>query len=323
MPLGIESICVYLPRNILTSDELSERFNFSKQFVESKIGVRQIYMAGKSEFSSDLAAAAARNLFENRPGIRNQLDTLVVCTQTPDFQLPHTAAIVHEKLGLSKSVACFDVGLGCSGFVYGLSIVNNFLNGNGYKKGLLITAETYSKLVEDYDKNTKPLFSDAAAATLIGYNPVFTPCKFSFGTDGSRFDHLIARQEAKGETRGGVTLRMNGRGIFEFAAVEVVKDVLNCLKNNSLSLDEIDYFVFHQASSFMLDALAKKLGIKDKSKVVKNLDQVGNTVSSSIPIVLKYLNDSLDLKQKKILISGFGVGLSWASTILTVNGELQ
>lgn len=308
MSVGIEAIEYYLPKRFMTSEELASNFGFDLQFVEEKIGVKRIYIAGENEMTSDLAVAAIKKLFEKRPDIKEKINVIAVCTQTPDYQLPHTSALVQKKLKLGMDIACFDIGLGCSGFVYGLSVVKAFMEQNEIEYGLLVTAETYSKIINEKDKNTKPLFSDAAAVTLIGKKPYLTPLKFTFGTNGNGYDSLILRNPDY--------LFMDGRGIFEFVATVVPNDLKRCLEINGLKIGDIDYFVFHQASNFMLDTLSKKIGIAGDNRVLKCLDRFGNTVSSSIPIAIDIISDDCKNKRLRILISGFGVGLSWASTIL-------
>lgn len=314
--VGIEDIEYFLPERFMTSAELAEDFGFSLTFIEDKIGVKKIYIAGENETTSDLAVNAARKLFDKRPGLEERVGLVAVCTQTPDFQLPHTAALVHKKLGLGTDVACFDIGLGCSGFVYGISIIKSFMEANDIEYGLLITAETYSKVIDDNDKNTKPLFSDAAAATLLSRQPRLIPRKFTFGSAGSGYDSLILRSGNPAPPSGENHLYMDGRRIYNFVASVIPEDVKKCLNKNGMELDDIDSFVFHQASNFMLDTLAKKLSIPNDERLVRNIAHFGNTVSSSIPIALKTILDSPNDTQLKILISGFGVGLSWASTIL-------
>jgi len=309
MSVGIEAIEYYLPERFMTSGELASNFGFDLQFVEEKIGVKRIYIAGENEMTSDLAVAAIEKLFKKRPDIKEKINVIAVCTQTPDYQLPHTSAVVHKKLGLGQDVACFDIGLGCSGFVYGLSVVKAFMEQNEIEYGLLVTAEIYSKIIDEKDKNTKPLFSDAAAVTLLGRKPYLIPLKFTFGTNGRGYDSLILRNQDY--------LFMDGRGIFEFVATIVPEDLKRCLEINGLKMDDIDYFVFHQASSFMVDTLSKKLGLSNDKRIIKCIDHFGNTVSSSIPIAITTMLDESKHKNQKILISGFGVGLSWASTILS------
>ena len=321
MPIGIEQIEYYLPKLSMSSKELSHEFNFDLDFVENKIGIRQIFISGDNEFTSDLAIEASRKIFDRRPELKEKIDVIVLCTQTPDFQLPHISTLVQKKLGLGKNIACFDIGLGCSGFVYGLSIISSFMESNDFNYGLLITAETYSKIIDDKDKNTKPIFSDGAAATLISKRPTYVPMKFSFGTNGYKYDKLIYNPKGNNTDSPNRSLYMDGRGIFELVAAEVPVDIEKCLYANELELDDIDVFVFHQASNYMLETLIKVLKINNTRKVVKCTELFGNTVSSSIPIALTTIDYNRSKNDRKILISGFGVGLSWATTILKEKGQ--
>ena len=320
MNVGIEQIEYYLPEFSMSSQELAELFKFDLEFLERKIGTRKIFLSGENEFTSDLAVCAAKKIFEKKPQLKDKIDVIVMCTQTPDFQLPHTSALVQKKLGFKKDVACFDIGLGCSGFVYGLSIISSFMESNDFDYGLLITSETYSKIIDDKDKNTKPIFSDAAAATLIGRNSRYKPMKFSFGTNGYKHDKLIYDSRTNSSDSISNALYMDDRGIFELVAADVPADIEKCLYKNQLELADIDLFVFHQASRYMLDTLTKILKIDKPVKVVKCTEIFGNTVSSSIPIALTTIGDYQSENDRNILISGFGVGLSWATTILKEKG---
>lgn len=320
MTLGIEKIRYYLPQQSLSDVELAANLNFDIQFVRDKLGVRRIFIAGKEEYTSDLATKAVLALFDDLPGTREKVQVLVVCTQTPDFQLPHVSALVQHKSGLGRNVAAFDISLGCSGFVYGLSVIQGFMEKNALTCGLLVTAECYSKIIDSADRNTKCMFSDAAAATLIGPHGKLFPMKYTFGTAGDLFDSLIVRSNGPDPHGPNGVLHMDGRSIFDFVATMVPDDVRNCLNINGLALADIDYFVFHQASHFLVTMLAKKLGVVENARIVKCLDLYANTVSSSIPIALKTCLAQKRKENLKILISGFGVGLSWASTVLRVEG---
>lgn len=320
MTVGIENIEYYLPKKVISSRDLADKFGFSLSFIEEKIGVRRLYVADADEWTSDLAIGAISKIFNKRPEIRDRIGIIAICTQTPDYQLPHTSAIVHGKLGLRKDVACFDLGLGCSGFVYGMSVLKSFMEENDMEYGLLVTAETYSKIIDVNDKNTKSLFSDAAAATLLGRNPCLVPGRFTFCTDGTKYQSLILKLRCGAISSSKEYLSMDGRGIFELVVAEVPKDIHNCLRINGISLEEIDYFVFHQASMFLMTALTKALRIEDRDRVVKYIDRFGNTVSSTIPICLRNMFDVVKDKNLKIMLSGFGVGLSWSSTVLNSKG---
>lgn len=316
MLIGIENIEYFLPDKSITSKELASDFGFSLSFIEGKIGVKRIFVAEEKETTSDLAVEAVKKILKNRPDVKNKIGVIVLCTQTPDFQLPHTAAIVQKKLGLGNDIASFDLSLGCSGFVYGLSVIRSFMGYNKLEYGILVTAETYSKIIDCQDKNTKPLFSDASAAVLMGMRPNLVPQQFTFGTNGIGYESLILRSKAPKDYSGDACLHMDGRAVFELVASVVPEDIKKCLSVNDMHLDDIDYFVFHQASNFVLNTLIQKLGITDDKKVVKCINHFGNTVSSSIPIALKTIENICKKEQLKILVSGFGAGLSWASTLL-------
>ena len=302
--IGIETIGSYIPTQRISNYDRKEKLGLDDLFIEHKIGIQQIAIKAADEDTSDLCVRAYEQLCLQHSFLGDEVEVLVVVTQNPDTNLPHTSAIVHGKLGLPETCACFDISLGCSGFVYGLSIVQAFMQANGFRCGLLFTADPYSKIVDPIDKSTASLFGDAATITLISDSPLYVTSQFTFGTIGKQCNDLLCRN--------GV-LFMNGRAIFNFAARYVPADVKHLLDNEGLSLNSIDRFVFHQGSKYVLDTITKRLKA-DKDKVVFDATHYGNVVSSSIPIILgKEFEDS---KNEQILISGFGVGLSWASTIL-------
>ena len=315
---GIELIETYLPGVIITADELASKFGFDPEFIINKIGVKQLYLAEDQETTSDLAVQAMEKLLEKNPLLRTEIDILIVCTQTPDFQLPQMSALIQSRCKLPRQMAAFDINLGCSGFAYGVSILESFLLRNEMNSGVLITAETYSKIINPKDRNTKPLFSDAASATLISRQGRVRLGSFKFGTNGDQFGALIAKRPEEGLSP---QLFMDGRKVFEFVISTIPGEVRSTCVANDVKLDDIDYFVFHQASKFVLDTLAQKLGISDTSRVINTLGQYGNTISSSIPMALK---DTLALHGKrdlKLLISGFGVGLSWGTAVISTEGD--
>ncbi|OHE76675.1 MAG: hypothetical protein A3F67_00925 [Verrucomicrobia bacterium RIFCSPHIGHO2_12_FULL_41_10] len=317
-PFGIEKIETYLPPKTVTAEELANQFGFDPEFILSKIGVKQLHQV-EEETTSDMAVRVMNKLLEDYPVLRTTLDVLVVCTQTPDFQLPQISALVQSRCNLSKQVASFDIGLGCSGFVYGINVLESLLAHNGMSTGVLITAESYSSVINSADRNTKCLFSDGAAATLITLQGNVRLGEFRFGTDGDYFDALIIRP--RDDDSGKHELFMDGRRIFEFVASTIPSEVHSACTANQTTLEQLDFFVFHQASKFLMDTIAKKLHLQDSEKMVNVLHRYGNTVSSSIPMALK---DTLALhgnRDLKILASGFGVGLSWATTVLTTEGD--
>lgn len=314
MSLGIRHIAYHVPDGVLTNDTLVERHGFDEAFIKNKLGIDTRHIAAAEESTSDLAVAAGQKVLAECNIDPATVDCLVVVTQTPDYVLPHTAALVQERMGIPTSAASFDLSLGCSGYVYGLTVALSFMSAQGLTNGLLITAEQYSKLLDQADRATAPLFGDGAAATVLGDSPIYTLGKATFGTDGTGASALIAKGTG---TRDGQKqpLFMDGREIFNFMMTRVPESVDACLAQNGLKKEEIDLWVFHQASRYMITMLAKRLGI-DMTKVVIEMDDIGNTTSSTIPIALnRYLGKS-ESRPKNILISGFGVGLSWASAVL-------
>ena len=313
--IGIEAIEFYLPSNCMSAEEISENFGFDLGFVKNKIGVSHIYYASEFEKSSDLAAAALDKLLQTRPDLRLKLEVVIVCTQTPDTQLPQVSSLLQSKCRLAKNIATFDLGLGCSGFVYGINVLKSFMVSNNMSNGVLITVETYSKIINPNDRNTKALFSDAAAATLLSDQGGIQICDYSFLTDGDGSAALACRKNDFGVSE----FFMDGRKVFNFVISNIPDEIRLTAKLNNLEIDEIDFFVLHQASKFVLDTLIEKLELKDPNKVICEIKRFGNTASSSIPIALKTISSMLD-GPVNILISGFGVGLSAASTVLKTKG---
>lgn len=303
--IGIEQVGVYLPKNRISNYDRKEQFGIDNNFIENKIGFKSFAVKDVKEETSDLCVKAYENLIDKVLIDKAQIEAIIVVTQNPDFNIPHTSAIVHGKLDMPSNCAAFDISLGCSGFVYALSILEGFMNRNNMSKALLFTADPYSKIVSPDDKNTAMLFGDGAAVTLVSNNPRFVSGRYTFGTLGEQHQHLICKD--------GV-LNMNGRAIFDFAARSVPKDVKKLLEINDLNIEDVDVFLMHQGSKFIIDTLAKRLRLSEE-KLPFLASKYGNTVSATIPILLeKYFNDE---KYQTIGITGFGVGLSWSSTVLS------
>lgn len=307
--LGIEDIAVYLPPVTASNLDLKDRFELDESFLAEKIGVLNRTVKGQDEETSDLALKALEKLLEQSGLSRDTVDALVVVTQNPDVNLPHVSALVHARANLSEDCAAFDVSLGCSGYVYGLSILQSFLASNGMKRGVLITCDPYSKIIDPEDKNTVLLFGDAATATLVGPAPIYVCDTFAFGTKGDLAGALVCRE--------GV-LHMNGREVFNFAATKVPGNLEKLLSRAGLSKDEVDAYIFHQGSRYIVETLAKRCAL-NKEKVRIDIRDTGNTVSSSIPILLR--KELENPASRVVVLSGFGVGLSWASCICKRIGD--
>lgn len=304
--IGIKSIAAYVPENSIDNVAQGAKFGESEDFIRTKIGASLLTRKSDSEETSDLAAQAVRNLVASSDLEFGQIDALIVVTQNSDGSgLPHTAAIVQDKLGLDCGVAAFDVSLGCSGYVYGLSILKGLMQEAGLSHGVLVTADPYSKVIDPGDRVTSLLFGDAATATWLADGADWTVGRPILATDGAGAENL--------EVRDG-RLTMNGRQVFNFAALRVPPQIKALLEQEDLDPTDVDLYCIHQGSAAIVDAVSRRF--RDvRERFVLDMDETGNTVSSTVPLLLiKYLDDP---GVKRILISGFGVGLSWASSMLT------
>ena len=304
--IGINNIGCHIASERVSNLEKAEKHGVTHDFIMEKIGISSVARKNPAEKASDLCVLAYDDLAARvAESALDDIEFLCVCTQNGDYQVPQTSAIVQTKLGISKKCAAFDISLGCSGYVYSLHIAKSFVESCGLKKGLLFTSDPYSEIIDPNDKNTDLLFGDGATATLLTDNPVFDLGNGVFETDGKMFEHLIKRDNEK--------LVMNGRGIFNFAMTHVPEIVTRCLNANALRKEEIDFFLLHQASKYIIDNLRRRMKL-EQGKVPFLIKEYGNTVSSSIPIVLKECLDKTD--KKNILLCGFGVGLSIAASVL-------
>ncbi|WP_421684436.1 ketoacyl-ACP synthase III [Stutzerimonas urumqiensis] len=304
--IGIKAISSYVPKGGIDNVQQGASFGNDEAFIRSKIGATFLPIMGEDEDTSDLCAKAVAALAAHNPDFDLQsVDTLVVVTQNGDREgLPQTSSILQDKLGLPTHVAAFDLSLACSGYVYGLYVIKGFMDSLGLKNGLLVTADPYSKIVNRSDRVTSLLFGDAATATWIGHDPFWRLGPAKFGTDGSGAVHLHV---ADGK------LKMNGRQVYNFAAQVVTPHLHELLSAASLNPDDVDAYCLHQGSGAIVDAISKRFDDL-ASKFVLDIEETGNTVSSSIPLVLQKYAFRDDWH--RVAISGFGVGLSWGSALL-------
>ncbi len=328
----IKAISYYFPKNEISNIDLSTKFSdWSAEKISNKTGIDNRYKANKDEFSSDLALKAAQKLFKQKDIDKKNIDFIILCTQSPDYFLPTTACIIQHKLGLSTSCGALDFNLGCSGYVYGLAICKGLIESSIAKNILFITSETYSKFIHSNDKGNQTIFSDGASATLISDSGLAKILKFDLGTDGSSYKHLIVEEGGaknrsftdnfeindKGQIKTCSYLYMNGPEIFSFTSKMVPKLIENVLKKNNVKFENINLFIFHQASKFVLNHLRKKIKIPEE-KFYSNLKTHGNSVSSTIPIALKEAIEK-NKCNGSVLLAGFGVGLSWGGVVIDFN----
>lgn len=312
MSIGIKAIGTFIPSRRIDNQAKSKNHGTSVRFIEEKIGIISVSRKEENEKASDLCVHAFQDLIERKWITSSQdVDFICVCTQNGDYQIPHTSAIIHHKLNLPYDCANFDISLGCSGYVYSLLAAKGFMELNGLKSGVLFTADPYSEIIDPNDKNTDLLFGDAATATLLTSDFAFAIGRGVFGTVGEYHQALIKRKEEK--------LFMEGRRIFDFVMRHVPSGISNCLSKNHITKNEVDLYILHQASKFVVDNIIKSMKI-DKHQVPFNIRSYGNTVSSSIPLILEqYLTNN---KIINIVLSGFGVGLSVGTTLLKrINNE--
>jgi 3-oxoacyl-[acyl-carrier-protein] synthase-3 len=328
----IKAISYYLPASVLDNQKLNEDFpEWSVDKISSKTGIYERHISDENEFTSDMAVSVAEKLFSEHGISRDDIDFILLCTQSPDYFLPTTACLVQNRLNIPTTAGSLDFNLGCSGYVYGLAIAKGLIFSNIAKNVLLITSEAYSKFIHPKDKSNRTIFGDGASATLVSTEGFAEILDFELGTDGSGAKNLIVKNGAiRHPDLSGVDISddfnnikndnhlfMNGSEIFSFTSDSIPSLVTKTLEKNKIELEGIDLFVLHQANKFILDHLRKKIKIPE-DKFYIFLKNCGNTVSSTIPIALCEAKKENRLSGN-ILLCGFGVGYSWGSCIIKIN----
>jgi 3-oxoacyl-[acyl-carrier-protein] synthase-3 len=330
----VRALEFHLPEQTLTTEQLeAECPDWQARKVDAMTGIEERHLAAPGECASDLAVAVARTVFESGACRPDEIDFLLFCTQTPDYLLPTTACLIQDRLGLRKNIGAFDFNLGSSGYVYGLGTAKGLIESGQARNVLLLTGDTYSRLVNPRDRSVRPVFGDAATATVLGSQEGGDPSigPFVYGTDGSGGTNLmvpaggmrtprtsetsVAVEDANGNVRSPENLAMNGGEIFEFTLGSVPKMVNELLERAGKRAEDVDLFVFHQANRYMLDHLRKKMKLPAE-KVYISIRH-GNTTSSSIPVALKkaVLEGKVSAGTLMMLV-GFGPGYSWGATLL-------
>src|ERR1700757_793531 len=325
MAISLNHISVHFPDNILTNEKLAKDFSETdaEQFFKNT-GIKQRFISAPNEIASDLAVKAAEKLFSEYEINKEEIDFLIFCSEGFDYIAPATSCIIQNRLGLSKKLGCIDLPYGCSGYIYGLGIANGLLAANMANNILFLTADIPTKVIHKNDLELRSIFSDIATANLITKTDYSQ--SFVFGTDGSGHKNLLVDysgfrnpndddKELAKELPNG-QMKMKSTEIFLFAVRTVPKLVNEILEKYKYSLNEIDLFVFHQASYFMLEVIRKKIKVP-KEKFFNNIEGVGNSVSSSIPVALHEAVQAGVLKRgMKVMLAGFGIGYSWGTTII-------
>jgi len=334
MPVRIAQIEYHLPAKIVTTDELAaENPAWELGSVLHRTGVLARHVAAENETALDLAVEACRKLLASRgDDAAKQIDAIIFCTQSQDYIMPANSSLLHARLELPANVFAIDINSACAGFVHGLAIANGLILGGQVSNVLLVNADTYSKFIHPKDRSTRVLFGDGAAATWLtrdetrGIRDIVAATwgklsdKFIIPAGGCRLPRSEATAKPIERDKGAVTtqdhINMDGMGILQFVSGRVPQQVRDILERNKLKADDIDLFVFHQASRVALDTLTKQLRL-DPKKVFSNLERTGNVVSASIPVAMKdAMGQGLIKPGSKVLACGFGVGLTWASAII-------
>jgi 3-oxoacyl-[acyl-carrier-protein] synthase-3 len=336
MKIKITDIAYHLPENSVTNDELKrENPDWDMTLVEARSGVKKRYIARDDETALDLAIKACNKLFEGNKNTQEKIDAIIFCTQSPDYIIPPNSCILHKILDLPDDVFCLDCNIACSGYIYCIAIAQGLICSGISKNLLLVAADTYSKFIHRQDRSSRVLFGDGASVSLLELsNSSQGIIDIQCSTAGKHYDKFIIpaggcrkpksketavpKIDNSGNIRTLENIHMDGMGILTFVNTKVPKQIRSILAQNGLSLDDIDLFIFHQASKLVLDSLTRLLKISQE-KVFRNLSEVGNTVSASIPISIKEALESGKISRgDKILLAGFGAGLSWGTAIVEI-----
>lgn len=331
--IGITAMAAAVPKQIINNYEYTEYFPADQvKEVVDKVGIYERRFADENTCSSDLCFAAAEKLFEDYNIDRSEIDLLIFISQTPDYRMPATSITLQHRLGLPGSCIAFDINLGCSAFMYGLSVAYGMMQGGHIRKALILDGETRSKVYSPKDRRSAFIFGDAGVAALIECNEKFGKSYFSLNSDGSRADlimikgggyrHMssIATLQEKvvdeyGNIRSDEHGYMNGGDVFNFVIREVPRDIKKTLAYADKTADSFDYIIFHQANNFINSYIAKKMKL-DTSKIPSTIEKYGNTSSVSVPLtIVSELKGKME-GNKELLMSAFGVGMTWATGIV-------
>lgn len=335
--VGISALSAAIPHTVINNYKYTQYFPEEQvKEVVNKVGIYERRFVDENTCSSDLCFAAAEKLIADNNINREEIDLLVFLSQTPDYRMPATSILLQERLSLSHSTIAFDITLGCSGFIYGLSVIYALMEQKGLRKALLLDGETRSKVYSPKDRRSAFLFGDGGVATLIERDGKFGKSYFSLNSDGSRGDLIMIKGggyrhpssietlkekvvDEYGNIRNDEQGYMQGADVFNFVIREIPKDIKRVLEYTGLEAGSLDYYIFHQANNFINSYLAKKLKL-DTSKIPSTISKYGNTSSVSVPLtIVSELQGQFDTP-KKLLLSAFGVGMTWATGIITLDG---
>ena len=327
----IAGISACVPEKIISNWDYTWIGMKERQQLVNTIGVETKRAVDKYTSASDLCYVAAEKLVEDLGWIKEEIELLIFISQSKDYTIPHNAAIIQDRMGLPRTCVAFDIGLGCSAYVYGLSVMNNMMSSGHIKKGLLLMGDI-SSTGSRRDKSAYPLFGDAGTATAIEYADGFEEMTFNLQTDGAGYDAIIIpdggmrnpttksslefKQIDKGIIRNNIQIVLNGIDVFNISLREVAPNILSLLERINKTTEDFDYFVLHQANKLMNNAIRMKLK-SPKAKFPLSISKYGNTSSASIPVtIVSELQKEISVNELNLILSGFGVGLSWGSVSL-------
>ena len=320
---AVGPIAVHLPERIETNQDLqADNPKWDMELIAAKTGIHQRHVAAPDECSSDLGVRAAEKLFAEFDIDPASIDFLIFCTQTPDYPLPTTACLIQDRLGLPTHCGAFDFNLGCSGYVYGLSLCDGLIRSGAANRILFITAETYTKLIDKNDRSLRTIFGDGAAATLIEPHDTPSLAGFKFGTDGKGANTLLATENGFRDAKDAIAPRhrrrwksdlyMDGPALINFTVAQIPELLKDIVGAADITMDDVDFFLLHQATYKMLSQLQQAMEVEE-ARVPILVENFGNTVSSTLPILINQMRERGDMTPDMTnLLVGFGVGWSWA-----------
>ncbi|MFT5860216.1 MAG: 3-oxoacyl-[acyl-carrier-protein] synthase-3 [Flavobacteriaceae bacterium] len=307
----ISGIVASIPKNEVSNFDIAGMSEEEIELLVKTVGINKRRVADSNMNASDLCFASAKKLLSELNWKKEEIDVLIFVTQTPDQTIPGTSMLLQQRLGLSASCMTLDINQGCAGYVYGLANMASILSASGLKNGLLLVGDTITKLLEEGDNSTVPIFSDAGSATALVFDSEAPEMHFNLMTDGSKYHAIFAEK--------GGRLKMKGHEIFTFGLKEVIPNIEELLLHCKYTKEEIDYFVFHQANLLLNESIRKKLKLPTE-KVPMTLDKYGNTSCATIPLtIVSELVNTLTKKNMNVVLSGFGVGLSWGSAFVNIS----
>lgn len=332
--IGISAMAAAVPNQVIENLKYTDYFPIEQvKEVVDKVGVIERRFADVDTCSSDLCFVAAQKLFYDNNIDRSEIDLLVFISQTPDYRMPATACTLQHRLGLSSSCIAFDINLGCSAFIYGMSVVYSMIQGGAIRKALILDGETRSKVYGPRDRRSAFIFGDGGIAALVEKNSKYGETTLSLNTDGSRADLIMIKAggyrhpstpetlkervvDEYGNMRSQEQGYMKGGDVFNFVIREIPRDIKKTMDVSGKTTDDIDYFCFHQANNFINAFIAKKMKL-DTSKIPHTIEKFGNTSSVSVPLtIVSELKDKMK-GEKTLLLSAFGVGMTWATGIVS------